>query len=264
MVNPAATVVATEAATSVRTRFFFGMSLFLLALLLVGFAPTLYLRPAFDVDPIPGYLYVHGAVLTTWFGWLVVQTSLIRLGRTAIHRRLGVTGACIGAACVIAGPLATFGVAGRVTALGFDWDADIGTAVPALGVDGVTVLQFTSVVFWGNLVAIAVFAALLATAVRNRRDPEAHKRYMLFASILLIGPALARISRIPMLGGEDGAFPPLVHLALIAAVIAHDLLTKRRLHRATIVSIGAIVLSFVAVSLIARSQFGMDTVRLFA
>jgi hypothetical protein len=243
--------------------FFFWVSAALLAILVLGFTPTLYLRPAFDVEPIPGYLYVHGIVLTAWFVWLMVQTSMVRIGRTATHRRLGVIGACIGAACVVAGPLATFGVASRVNALGVGWDADMSAAVPALGVEGVSVIEFVSVIFWGNLVAILVFAALLTTAVLERRNPDAHKRYMILASILLIGPAIARISRIPVLGGEDGPFPPLAQLTLITVVIAHDVMTRRRLHRATLISIGAIMLSFVVVSLLARSQFGMDVVLLF-
>ena len=52
-------------------------------------------REFFPVEPIPGYLYVHGAVLTSWFVWLVLQTSLVRGGNTALHRRMGVIGAII-------------------------------------------------------------------------------------------------------------------------------------------------------------------------
>jgi hypothetical protein len=76
---------------------------------MIGFAPTLYLRPLFAVPPIPGYLYVHGSVLTAWFVWLVVQTTMVRTGRTALHRRFGVIGAVIAAAVVVAGPMATMG-----------------------------------------------------------------------------------------------------------------------------------------------------------
>jgi hypothetical protein len=44
-----------------------------------------------------------GAVLTAWFVWLVVPTSMVRLGRTATHQRLGVMGAVLGAAAVVLG-----------------------------------------------------------------------------------------------------------------------------------------------------------------
>jgi hypothetical protein len=49
------------------TRFFLVASIVMLAIVVVGFAPTLLVRPLFDVPAIPAYLYVHGAVLCTWF-----------------------------------------------------------------------------------------------------------------------------------------------------------------------------------------------------
>jgi hypothetical protein len=78
--------VATRAAR--QGRFFLSMSAVMLCIVLVGFAPTFYLRAFFDVRPIPIYLYVHGAVLTGWFIWLLVQTSLVSARRVDLHRRL--------------------------------------------------------------------------------------------------------------------------------------------------------------------------------
>src|SRR5678815_1698581 len=109
----------TEAAP--HTSFFFWSSALLLSFLLVGFAPTLYLRALFAVAPIPGYLYVHGAVLTAWFAWLVVQTTMVRTGRIALHRRLGVVGAVIAAAVIVASLMATMGFVARLRAAGIDW-----------------------------------------------------------------------------------------------------------------------------------------------
>ena len=75
-----------------QSKFFLGMSIVLLLFVLSGFAPTLYLRAFFDVPPIPASIYLHGGILTGWFVWLVVQTSLVQTARTATHRRLGVVG----------------------------------------------------------------------------------------------------------------------------------------------------------------------------
>ena len=205
--------MATEAASvSARAReqargsFFFWISILLLALLVVGFSPTLYLRPAFDVEPIPGYLYVHGAVLTAWFVWLVVQATMVRFGRIAIHRKLGVAGVVIAVAVCFAGPMASIGAVSRIASLGVDFNSDMSVAAPQLGVEGVTVIRFVSGVFWGNFTSIIVFAVFVAAAVLLRRDAQTHKRLMMLASISIVGPALARISRIPALGGEDGPF----------------------------------------------------------
>src|SRR5688572_12989748 len=86
--NMAQTATATQIGlerAAARSGFFFWMSVVLLAFLIVGFAPSLYLRVFFDTPPIPFYLHVHGAVVTSWFVWLVLQTSLVRTGRTATH-----------------------------------------------------------------------------------------------------------------------------------------------------------------------------------
>src|SRR5258706_441214 len=73
------------------SRWFFPTASFvLLAAVIIGFAPTFYLRPPFAMRPLPVYLYVHGTVLTTWFALVVVQTWLVAVRRTDLHRRLGV------------------------------------------------------------------------------------------------------------------------------------------------------------------------------
>ena len=250
---------ATEAA--LRSSFFFCVSILLLSFLVIGFAPTLYLRAFYDVPPIPGYLHLHGGVLTAWLVWLVVQTSMVRTGRTATHRRLGVIGAVIGAAVVVAGLMATFGVVARLRAGGLDWDTDM-SAVPALGVEGVPMVRFAADVVWSNFFSIAVFAPLVVAAILLRRNPQAHKRLMLLASIAIVGPALARISRWPVFGGEDGIFVPVVLLGLLAAVVVHDLVSARRLHRATLIGCGLIVMATIAQQMIAGSEFGLAVVRM--
>jgi hypothetical protein len=250
---------ATEAA--LRSSFFFWSSALLLSFLVIGFAPTLYLRSFFAVPPIPGYLYVHGGVLTAWFVWFFVQTTMVRTGRTAVHRRFGVIGAIIAAAVVVAGPMATMGFVARLRAQGIDWDTDM-SAVPALGIEGQPMVQFASEVFWGNFVGISVFAGLVVAAILLRRNSTAHKRLMLLASIALVGPALARISRWPVFGGEDSYFVPIVFLGLLAVLFAYDVVSARRPHRATLIGCGAIVLALIAARLIGHSEFGLTVVRM--
>jgi hypothetical protein len=255
-----ATQIGLERAAT-RSGFFFWSSVVLLGFLLVGFAPSLYLRLFFDVPPIPGYLHVHGAVLTSWFVWLVVQTSLVRTGRTATHRRLGVIGAVIAVAVVFAGPMATVGAVGRLRAEGFDWDTDM-SALSDLGVEGVPMIRFMAQVVWANFMSIAVFAGLVVSAILLRGYPQVHKRLMLLASVAIVGPALARISRWPVFGGEDGPFVPGVLLALLVAVIVHDLVAMRRVHKGTIYGGGAIVIATIVQQLIADSEFGRSVVRM--
>jgi hypothetical protein len=51
-------------------RFAVQLALAMLAINLIGFGPTLYLRPLFDVPPIPLYLHIHGILGTAWFALL--------------------------------------------------------------------------------------------------------------------------------------------------------------------------------------------------
>ena len=262
--NMAQTATATEIGlerAAVRSGFFFWISVLLLAFLVIGFAPSLYLRAFFEVPPIPAYLHVHGAILTSWFAWLVLQTSMVRTGRTATHRRLGVIGAVIAVAVVFAGPMATVGAVGRLREAGFDWDTDM-SALPAVGVEGVPMIRFAAQVVWGNFLSIVVFAGLVATAIVLRRHPDSHKRLMLLASIAIVGPALARISRWPVFGGEDSPFIPSVLLTLLVAVIVHDVVTTRRVHKATLYGAGALVIGTIAQQLIAGSELGRSVVRM--
>ena len=84
--------------------FFPAMSSLLIVFVFLGFAPTYYLRPI-AAGPIPGYLHVHGAAMTMWFLLLLVQTALIATRRRALHRRLGIAGACIAVVIVVLNPL---------------------------------------------------------------------------------------------------------------------------------------------------------------
>src|SRR5262245_55794978 len=165
--------VVTRARTRAVSRdpFFAVMSTVILGIVLSGFAPTLYLRPVFKPVPIPGYLYLHGIVLTSWFICFAMQTLLIQSRRTALHRRLGVVGAVIAVAVPFAGLLATSGVVGRVVADGIDLNAD--ASVLGIGVSG-PVLQFIAVVVWSNLGSAVTFAVLAWAGILLRRRAAAH------------------------------------------------------------------------------------------
>src|SRR5262247_3396462 len=92
-----------RARSVVRNPFFAVMSAVTLLIVLSAFTPTLYLRPVFKPVAIPGYLFLHGITLTSWFVWFCVQALLIQSRRTAVHRRLGVAGAVLAVVVPFAG-----------------------------------------------------------------------------------------------------------------------------------------------------------------
>jgi hypothetical protein len=258
VLDPESVVTQVQRRTASRNPFFAGMSAVTLFIVLSGFTPTLYLRPVFNPPAIPGYLFLHGIVLTSWFLWLCVQTLLIQSGRTRLHRRLGVAGAVVAAAVPFAGLMATAGVVGRVVASGIALDAD--ASVLGIGVSG-PVVRFLSGVVWGNLSSAVSFAVLAWTGILLRRRVAVHKRLMLLATIAVLGPALARLARLPLFGGEQGPFTVIVTFALLGAVIVHDVATLRRIHPATAFGIAFPLGLFFVCTTIAATDVGLGLVR---
>jgi hypothetical protein len=240
-----------------RNQFYSFAATALLLIIFAGFAPTLFLRGAlYPVPPIPLYLFAHGFIVTGWFAWLLVQAQLAGSGRVATHRRTGAIGAAYAIAVIAAALLATFGSVRRIVTDGFDLDADLSTLDEGRLGSGISILNFVSGVVWVNIGSAIAFGVLVALAVALRRRPEAHKRLMLFASIAIVGPALARLARWPVFGGELGPFIPIALWLMYAAIIGNDLWTRRRPHPATLFGIALLVAMNSVANLVAASDFG--------
>lgn len=217
MSAPAVTTTAAVPTQTVpRRRLFFpAIALLMLAAVVAGFWGTLF-RP---VEPLRPYLAVHGAILAAWFGLFALQTLLIAAGRTALHRRLGVAGACL-AVAVIASSLYT------VANLPANWRLQ--------GIDIEAQRDLVGLVMWGDFGALVAFAVLLTRAVLVRRRPDAHKRLMLLAMFSILSPALIRVAALPPFAGLDGVLLTMLGLiALGLTLIVYDRVTLRRVHRET-------------------------------
>jgi hypothetical protein len=237
-----------------RSKFFCGMSAALLLIVIAGFAPTLYLRPLFDVPPIPAYLYVHGIILTLWFVWLFGQSYLVAVGRTNVHRRLGVFGALTAAVVVITSLMAQFEKAPRLRAIGLNMEA-------RLGMD--------SGLFWNNIGSLLIFSVFVTTAILMRYRPAVHKRLMLIASAVMLSPAFGRIARWPIFGGDDiNAYVMFqsyfaiggITFCLLALVI-YDLASSKRIHPVTLIGCAAFAVTRIVAYLVSLSEFGRSFVR---
>jgi hypothetical protein len=222
-----------------RGRFFQGMSIALLVLVLWGFGRTLFLRPLFDVPPMSTwFLYLHGIVMTTWFALLVVQTSLVNAGRTDLHRQLGVFGAVV-ASAVFALALAT--------TLGFPAHVKAGriSSVETLGQ-----LDFAAVsgIVWTDLGALVLFATFVAGGLRARRRPDFHRRLMLLAAIAVVLPAVARIQ--PFIAGIAALG------AVLLGLLAYDIYDRRRPHVVTLLGMLTWLVVLVGTALVANTGVG--------
>jgi hypothetical protein len=232
-----------------RGRYFQVMSIVLLIIALTGFARTFFLRGLFAVPPLAPHVYVHGVLMTAWLVLLVVQTSLVAAHRTDLHRRLGIVGA------LLAGAVAA--VALR-TALGLPAHFRVDSAPNGVAMTPTGMIQIA----WGNFATIALFCVFVATAIRMRQRPEAHKRLLLLASIAMVSPAIGRYVAELTRWGASTSVPLVVQaLQILVAVLAialpltlvvHDLRTRRRLHPATAWGVLGYFL------LVAAMQFGVS------
>jgi hypothetical protein len=195
-----------------RERFFYlGMSIAAVITVFAGFAPTYYLRPYFNTAPLMPLLHLHGLVFTSWLVLFVTQTTLVAAHRTDIHRRLGIVGGVLAVLMILLG----------VTT------AIIRAKQGATPIPEVSPLSFL-VIPLGDMF---VFSILIGAGFYYRRRPDVHKRLMLLATIAILGAAIARLPLAIMKAGPPAFFG--LTDVLVLTCVAYDLLTLRRVHRAT-------------------------------
>jgi hypothetical protein len=197
--------------------FYSGMAIVLALTVIIGFAPTYYLRLLGEAPmttligrPMSPTVHMHAVLFTGWLLLFVVQTALVAAHRVRLHQRLGIGGAVLAAAMI---------VVGVKTAID---GAAAGSAPP-----GVDPLAFLAI----PLFDILFFGGFVSAALLLRRNREAHKRLMLLAYISIIAAAVARIPGVLPLG-------PLAFYGLsftfLAFGILYDLFSRRRVHKAYI------------------------------
>ncbi|HVQ40545.1 MAG TPA: hypothetical protein VMS31_23590 [Pyrinomonadaceae bacterium] len=206
-------MLATPALTRRRRErwFYLGMSIAVIVTVFAGFAPTYYLRPYFTASPLMPLLHFHGMVFTSWVVLFVIQTTLVAAHRTDVHRRLGIAGGLIAALMVVVG----------VTT------AVIRASQGATPPGGPPPLAFL-VVPLGDML---VFATLVSAGFYFRRRPDVHKRLMMLATVSTMAAAVARLPFAFMQAGPI-AFFGLTDVFVVVCVL-YDLITLKRIHRAT-------------------------------
>lgn len=203
-----------------RSKFFLCLSYVMLAIVLIGFSPTFYLRAIFDVPAIPLYVYVHGAAMTSWYIWFCVQTTAVNSSRVALHRRLGVIGITIAVLVLISGVAVALGLAPRLLEKYGDIESDFARIVG---------------IVWGNLGTLVAFAGFILAAVLNRRKPEVHKRLMYLASIGILLPAIGRIAKFPMIDLPEPLLAFACLLTLLVMLGIFDRINIGRVHQVTLI-----------------------------
>jgi hypothetical protein len=216
---------------------FVTLAFVMLAIVVVAFIPTLYLRTSLPISDtmlghrtMPVHLFVHGAILTAWFVLFVVQTWLVASGNTRLHRRLGIV-AALNAIAVVASSAYTIV---QLTPRAFA--AIQASGAPPDRIERVFEQAIVPIVV-GDSVSLLVFVLLVGAAIYWRNRPATHKRLMLLASVMILGPAFADarpVGRALALFLPPGV-PYIASIWLcVFALVWHDRATKRRLEPATL------------------------------
>lgn len=179
-----------------------------LAVAFAGFAPSYYLKFWFDTPPLKFWVHVHAVLFTTWLVLLLVQSSLIRVRKHAVHARLGQWAVAVAALMVI-------------------------TSVIVI-LEKPRPTEFARAFIFTPLLSLVMFSIMVALAVRLRRDGGTHKRLMLLATVLLMGAPITRL--MSMVGIAPGPYlhHVLTYVLLLVPLVIHDLWRMGRLHPATL------------------------------
>ncbi|MEM1380038.1 MAG: hypothetical protein AAGH41_05360 [Pseudomonadota bacterium] len=228
-------------------RFFRGVSVLLLLIVVLGFGKSFFARPAFANFPVAPIVLVHGGVMTLWFVVYLAQTFLVSGGFVRLHRWLGASS--IALACAIVGTIipTTYGFPMR------RFNAD----VP--GYDFMADLPHITMVVHGNTAMLIQFTLLFSLGVLFRRRIETHRRLMTLAAIAVVIPAASRLNT---LFGPAGVTSELLGIAMAfglpSLVAIYDFVMTRRFRPVTIFGLGLIYGTLALFGLIGKSPLGPE------
>ncbi|NBC64612.1 MAG: hypothetical protein GVY07_02960 [Bacteroidetes bacterium] len=208
--------------------FFVGMALFLMLIVLLGFGST-YGRQLVMGLEISGHnlvktdwaIHIHAATFLGWMTLLLTQTVFVARDETSKHITTGKTvGIGLAVAVLIAGSLITYEQIQAAVNEGLVTWADWPAILMGSG---------------GSWYMLLGFGILVGLALHYRKQPAEHKRYMIFATIILAIPATSRMEYLL------GSWNNIIGIcAMIVPPIAYDIFTERRLRKATVVGMGFI------------------------
>jgi hypothetical protein len=211
---PGVAVADRRTARRARSRFYVGLAAFMVGIVLVGFWPS-YFGPLLRGNVTrPLVIQLHGIIFVGWMALLVAQVLLAARGRVDLHRtvgRFGIAYGCVVLAMgIVAGPAASV-----IHIRAGEWTLDRGAG-------------FLLVTFGDML----LFGGCFAAAVKYRSRPEIHKRWMLAATVALLFAAVGRMKFLdaqPLLAAA-------VWLSPLFVAMAHDWMTRRRVHSVYVIA----------------------------
>ena len=202
-----------------RSRFYLGLAVAFTIVTFWGFSET-YFAPLFgkpsafggNISDLPVIVHLHGWTFFLWYLLLPGQASLIAASNVRLHR-------CVGTLSVALVVVMT--ITGFIIIPVNVYNSSQPGAVPIWRFFGPAILA-----------TLCLFIAFYALALRNRRKPDHHKRYILIASAVGLAAATFRILN-TMIGPALANFPAgiLVTNLFIVVGMLRDRLVDGRVHR---------------------------------
>lgn len=208
---------------SFQPSFFFWMTMLMACFVFGGFGLT-YWQPMVSgsLEPLPPIVHLHGLFYSAWMILLVVQAFLINTKNIQLHRSLGTFGIVIATGVILLGTFITL-LFGRYQGINPTPD-------------------YHNLMFLG-VVAVLSFSSLFCLAIRNVRNPDSHKRFILFATIGLLAPGINRLYMVPL--GLTRLPLPAMYLTLdvlTAAIFFYDWRTMRKISAASLIGAAIIII----------------------
>ncbi len=121
---------------------------------------------------------------------------------------------------------------------------------------------------WGNLLTMFGFLAYNVLGYSFRKKPGLHKRFFLLASLSLLGPALGRVGRYPLIRiYENRMMNETIYIVggtflLIIFLLAYDLIKLKKPSWATLIGLAWFFISNAILVWLEISGWGMTTLEL--
>jgi hypothetical protein len=203
--------------------FYFGMSLLILVVVTAGFSITVPAHLFHAKIAPPHIVWLHGVVFYGWVLFFILQSGLVKIRKTRLHRTIGWFGFALG--------ITVFGLGISTTIVMHRFEF--------LTLHRQSAIRSISI----PLLDMVCFAVAFSLAILWRKKLEYHRRLMLIASCALTAAAWGRLLNSTMV--PFWWFYAGVDLLIMMGVV-RDLLVNRKVHRVYLTTLPLFIASQIA------------------
>jgi hypothetical protein len=235
------------------------MAAWFIAIVLAGFVPDSIMKIAVieagQRPPFPLALHMHSVLMGSFLLILLAQASLVATGRQAHHEKLGILGAIVAPALVIAGfvlsPTIYHQLLGALQTAPADIQAQLQQQIR--GYENVVLAQLRI----GVMFSVCILIALMA----RRSDSGLHKRMMFLAVAVALPAAFTRITWLPNTMPESPLSPNVYILLAVAPMFVWDVARTRTVHKAYVIWFAMLLPTWIALHVLWDTDWWHTTVQ---